>query len=134
MQAFWTEVGTLVTGNGRVDFMACDLAYNDNTATLNDLNLLLDKSNPTVTVAAATNTVGDINGASWTLEIGNVDVASVYFSQDALNQYAGTLNTFATLSLGGATGFDINSSGSSNVTDPTMVGSNLFFEATAEPI
>lgn len=130
LRAFWHDVGSLVKDNGRVDFLACNFAFGNNTDALHELDLILDGIDHNVSIAASADRTSNIDGGDWTLEIGNVDAAAVYFCQDALSQWSGSMANFTSLSLGGATGFDINPTGSSNVSDATIVGTKLFFEAT----
>ena len=90
---FWTNIGNLLKTNGRVDLLACDVASDSQGVQLvNELDQNLDATGKSIEVAAATGLVGNpADGGSWTLEIGNVDAARVYFNSTSLAHWDNVL-------------------------------------------
>jgi len=96
-QAFWEGVGGLLSEDGRVDLMVCNLgATAAGDALVSQLEILTGHD-----VAASDDPTGNPQaGGDWTLEYGNVDLSAVYFDAAALSQYQGILaDTTPVLSL-----------------------------------
>ncbi len=88
LQAFWEGVGALLTADGRVDLLACNLASTDAGGLLiSQIESLTGHE-----VAASDNETGNTAaGGDWILEEGGVDVATTYFVYDWLDSIQGTL-------------------------------------------
>lgn len=88
LTAFWEGLGALLSEDGRIDLLACDL-----TSTEAGLDLVSDLEAVTGhDVAASKDMTGNVWDGDWELETGNVDLAEVYFAWDALEQYEGRLD------------------------------------------
>ncbi len=88
LQDFWAGVGYLLTDDGRIDIMACDLASTDaGDVLVSQLENLTGRD-----VAASDDPTGNpAGGGDWILETDDVDLASIYFVQSALDDFDGTL-------------------------------------------
>jgi len=98
-QLFWSGVGKLLTDNGRIDLMACDLAATAG----GELTISQIEHVSGHIVAASDDATGNLkDGGDWTLESGNVDLAATYFASDRIDQFQGKLET---IDLSGSTGW-----------------------------
>jgi hypothetical protein len=88
LQSFWAGVGELLTDDGRIDLMACDLASGDAGEQLvSQLEGVTGHD-----VAASDDPTGNPeDGGDWVLETDDVDLASLYFVQSALGDFDGLL-------------------------------------------
>ncbi|OQX19862.1 MAG: hypothetical protein BWK80_36330, partial [Desulfobacteraceae bacterium IS3] len=87
-QDFWRSVGTLLSENGRIDLLACDVLKSDNGEIF--VSKIEDLSG--VHVAASTDATGsDAYGGDWVLERGGVDIQHTYFDADRLENFEGVL-------------------------------------------
>ncbi len=80
LQGFWVSVGDLLTANGRIDILSCDLA-----GTQEGGLLISQMENLTGhQVAASDDATGNPSyGADWVLETDNVDLVATYFVRAA---------------------------------------------------
>ncbi len=87
-QEFWQELSQSITGNGRIDIMACNLTASDTGQGLvTELESLTNRN-----VAASDDMTGNAAaGGDWILEAGNIDLAATYFDGDRLAEFSGTL-------------------------------------------
>ncbi len=88
LQGFWQGIGSLLTDNGRVDLMMCDLVSTDaGCALVSQLESLVGHD-----IAASDDPTGNPgSGGDWILEYGNVNVAEAYFVSGALSEHGGIL-------------------------------------------
>ncbi len=78
MQSFWQDVGGLLTEDGRIDLLACNLASTDTGQLLVSQLEQITGHN----VAASDDATGDAAaGGDWILETDGVDAASIYLAQ-----------------------------------------------------
>ena len=82
--AFWKELSSLMSANGRIDLLACNLTA-DNQKLIDTLEQLTE-----VNFAASSNITGE--GGDWVLETDDVDISSLYFDSDKLGEWKGSLN------------------------------------------
>ncbi|MBN2712279.1 MAG: DUF4347 domain-containing protein, partial [Planctomycetes bacterium] len=87
-QDFWRETGELLSDNGRIDILSCDLTSTESGQLL--VGEIENLSGADVTASDDT-TGGDDVGGDWIMETGNVDVSSVYFDQDQLGSFSGRM-------------------------------------------
>lgn len=86
--AFWTEIGSFLEPDGRIDLLACGLT----DSTLGELVVDRIESLSEHEVAASDDLTGNEEaGGDWLLERGGVDVENVYFDSIKLDDYSGTL-------------------------------------------
>jgi hypothetical protein len=99
MQAFWREVGSLVTDTGRVDLLNCGLSATlEGAVVVADLEALTGRS-----VASSCDATGSADaGGDWILEVGDVNLVGTYFDADRLASFHGTLEAESIVS--GSTG------------------------------
>ena len=97
LQDFWKGIGSLVNDDGRIDLLSCGLVSSEaGNLLLSQLESVTGKN-----FAASDNPTGNIQyGGDWVLESDGVDVAKVYFSEPALDNFTGLLvNSPPVLSL-----------------------------------
>ncbi|MFC1835598.1 DUF4347 domain-containing protein, partial [Thermodesulfobacteriota bacterium] len=115
MQVFWGDLGELLTNDGRIDLLACDLA-----ATELGLQLVSDLESATGhDVAASDDTTGNPTfGGDWVLETDDVDLVATYFTSSGIGDFEGDLaNAVTKLSVPGLdnndeAGWDVDINGS----------------------
>ncbi len=90
LQAFWTEVGSVLAENGRIDLMACDVAATDaGDLLVSQLEALTGHD-----VAASDDDTGNpTSGGDWILETDNVNLIADYFDANLIEQFEGRLST-----------------------------------------
>ena len=88
LKSFWQGIGSLLSENGRVDLMVCDLVSTDaGCALVSQIENLVGHE-----VTASDDPTGNPDfGGDWILEHGHVDVASTYFVSNVLSEYDGIL-------------------------------------------
>jgi hypothetical protein len=88
LQDFWIGVGADLAEHGRIDLLACGLASTEEGALLiSRLEALTGAQ-----VAASTNATGNpVNGGDWILETHNLDLVPLYFIDDRLERFEGTM-------------------------------------------
>ena len=97
-QAFWRELGKLMTKDGRIDILACRLAATERGRLLVAALEEISGAN----VAASRNNTGNPQaGGDWLLETDRIDAAAVYFDSHRLKAYTGLLAS-QIMKLGGA--------------------------------
>ncbi len=85
---FWREMGNMITDEGRVDLLACNLAAGDSG---NLLMASLEEASSR-NFAASTNPTGNPRaGGDWMLETDGIDAAGEYFERAGLDSYSGLL-------------------------------------------
>ncbi|MEW6352451.1 MAG: DUF4347 domain-containing protein [Thermodesulfobacteriota bacterium] len=88
LRDFWAGMGRLLTEDGRIDILACDVAKTGEG--LEAISLIETLSGHTV--AASTDATGNSSsGGDWILETRNVDVSSLYFVAEQLAGFEITL-------------------------------------------
>ena len=102
LQEFWLGLGDLLTANGRVDLLACNLASSES----GELLISRIESLTGHAVAASLDETGNpADGGDWILETGNVDLDVTYFDSTVLSDYQGLLaNEEPVLSLNSGAG------------------------------
>ena len=88
VRSFWSDLGDMVSQDGRIDILTCDLASTqDGVDIVNEIENLAG-----VNVAASDDMTGNISaGGDWVLETDNIDVRDVYFDSDKIDNYHETL-------------------------------------------
>lgn len=88
ISAFWEGIGDLMSEDGRIDLMACDLA----ATAEGELLLSVLEGITGADVAASDDATGNVeDGGDWLLEAGYVDLAAVYFKEEKLGEYDGVM-------------------------------------------
>ena len=89
---FWSELGSMLAENGRIDLFACNLASGREGLML--VSALEEVSG--VDVAASTDRTGNVtSGGDWILETDEINLAALYFSQAELGRFSGLLTSHA---------------------------------------
>jgi len=92
-QAFWAELGKDLKEGGRIDILSSSVASTDNgRSIIHDISDLAGAA-----VAASDDLTGGTSDADWFLEVGNVDVKSVYFNGEKLDSWDQDLTISANL-------------------------------------
>lgn len=99
LQVFWHDVGELLTPDGRIDILACNLTAGEaGMAVVSQIEQLSGHD-----AAASDDATGNGEyGADWLLETGNVDLVSTYFLPDRISEFQGRL---AQIDLASKTGW-----------------------------
>ena len=88
MQDFFEGLSDLMNDDGRLDLLSCDLAGSESGQQL--ISLIHDITG--LDVAASDDATGNPDdGGDWLLESGNVNLIPLYFDQDDLQNFDGTL-------------------------------------------
>ena len=87
-QAFWRELGSLMTKDGRIDILACRLAATERGRLL---VAALEEISGTHVAASQNNTGNPPAGGDWLLETDQINAAAIYFDTNRLKAYAGLL-------------------------------------------
>jgi len=87
-QAFWGDLGKLMTTDGRVDILACRLAATERGRLL---VAALERISGANVAASRNNTGSSSAGGDWLLETDGIDSAAVYFDPERLKAYTGLL-------------------------------------------
>ena len=91
MQAFWTQVGSLLTRNGSIDILSCDVAGDTSGLDLvHDLQQMIDTTDgKNISVNASTDLTGNPaeGGNNWILDVGNVNAGALFFNTSELNTW-----------------------------------------------
>ncbi len=82
-QEFWSELGTLMDSDGRIDILSSDFAGTAKGDSVIDAIENLTHAD----VAASTDLTGGSADADWILEDGNIDVVDVYFDGEKIDAY-----------------------------------------------
>ena len=147
---FWTNIGTVLSDEGRVDLLGCFTGGLDGNdyGLLGALEALIEANGNDIEIAASTDMTGSDRG-NWILEVGNID-ASTYFNAQRLANWSGDLATFTVTntndsgagSLRSAIGsanssggfdtveFDIAANSVINLNSIINVGSNILIDGT----
>jgi ELWxxDGT repeat protein len=119
VQQFWSGLGDLLTEDGRIDLLSCNLVANAEGQTL--LSRLESLTGHEI-AASDDYTGNEIYGGDWILEEGNINVAELYFDSAKLSEFSGTLSAPAMIK-------DINPSGSSSPYGIVEYNGVMYFNA-----
>jgi|GEM_PF-5106743 len=89
-QAFWREIGKLMTSDGRIDILACRVAATERGRLL---VAALEGISGTNVATSRNNTGNPSAGGDWFLETHGIDAAAVYFDPERLKAYTGLLTS-----------------------------------------
>jgi hypothetical protein len=93
LQDFWTDVGGMLTEDGRIDLLACGLAGTEEGTLL----LSVMEGYTGHEVAASDDPTGNpAYGGDWILETHGIDLAACYFTADGIAEFTGLLEAYET--------------------------------------
>ena len=90
---FFSDLGELLTDNGRLDLLSC---YTGLGEAGNELISTIEEISG-AEVAASTDATGNEEfGGDWILERGDIEVSSIYFNNEELDNYSSVLGSYMT--------------------------------------